>query len=310
MASIVSVDARLQALLPPAAKIRLSRLIAAAEDAESSFRSHIARQERLREEIGQLEALRAQSIARARELGDDQKSAGAEFDGAINDLQGELARLFRDRQRREDRRTNDQQVVAQVRAFLERQSTTPNTALIAVTASVPKYHGQTVIEAITRIRAEITAAQQELAALRRAPLPSGELRQKAKNYIAELAKAGRPLLMAERGEFRIDWMPGVLANGPLGPAAAALLAAVDPDRLYALLEEQINHVVGAGLSENERPRRQQQIEDRILALERSEEALVEQAHENDHDVARRPAASPFAILSIKIGTAQRLAAAS
>jgi hypothetical protein len=294
--AIPQIDQALLAQLPPKPRLKAQRLIAAAIDSEAAFMSLIARGETLREEIGQLRALQRQAVERARELGDDVKDAANEFTDAIADLEGELQRLGRDRQRREDRRTNDQQVVAQVRAFLERQSAS-NTVLVAVTTSAPKFHDQ-VIQAIERIRAEIAAATQELIALQRAPLPSGEMRQRAKAFVDELAAIGRPTLRIASGTFAIEWHPGVY-GGPLAPASIAIFAALNPDGLLSLIETEINKVSGSGLASSERPRRQQQIEDRILALERSEETLIEQAHEDGHDVARRPACSPLAILAIK-----------
>jgi hypothetical protein len=304
--AIPQIDTRLLELLPPKPRLKAQRLIAAAIDSEAAFMSLIKRGETLREEIGQLRSLQRQSVERARELGgdvDDVKDAAAPFDDAIRDLEGELQKLSRDRQRREDRRTNDQQVVAHVRHFLEKQSATPNIPLVAVTTSAPKLNGQTAIEAIDRLRGEIDAARQELRAIIAAPLPSGEMRERARQWVNDLAAIGRPTLRTAAGGFSIDWHPGVY-GGPLAPASIAIMAAINPDGLYALLEAEINKVSGSGLSSNERPRRQQQIEDRILALERSEETLIEQAHDNGHDVARRPQCDSRAILSVKTAVAQ------
>jgi hypothetical protein len=170
--------------------------------------------------------------------------------------------------------------------------------------------GEDLIAAVDRIRAEIAAAKQELTAMQRAPLPTGEMRERARAFVDELAAVGRPMLRTAAGSFAIDWHPGV-HGGPLAPASVAILAAVNPDGLYSLIEAEINKVNGSGLSSRERLGRQQQIEDRILQLERSEELLIEQANENGHDIGRRSAASPLAVLGVKIvGAAQRLAAAS
>jgi len=64
--------------------------------------------------------------------------------------------------------------------------------------------------------------------------------------------------MAERGQFEVRWMPGMLANGPLGPPAAALIAALFPEALQALLDKQIDEVPAAGLPEAARPKRDEQ----------------------------------------------------
>jgi hypothetical protein len=46
------------------------------------------------------------------------------------------------------------------------------------------------------------------------------------------------------------------------------------------------------LASNERAKREAEIKDRLLTLQRTEESLVELALESDFDVVRRPAAAP------------------
>jgi hypothetical protein len=304
--AIPQIDERLLAFLPAKARLKAQRLVAAAIDAESAFMAVIARQERLREEIGDARLAQRQAVARVQAHTDrveEHQAAAAEFDSVIAELTGELARHEGERARREQRRYDSAQLVAQVRSWLETVSA-GNAHLVMVAPPPPRLcDGEGLIEAINRIRAEINAARQELLALQRAPLPTGEMREKARAFVDELATVGRPMLRTASGTFAIDWHPGV-HGGPMAPASVAIMAAMFPDRLLELIEAEINKVSGAGFGSRERPGRQLHFEDRIIALERTEELLIEQANDNGHDVGRRPQASPIAVLGVKYGLAQ------
>jgi hypothetical protein len=77
----------------------------------------------------------------------------------------------------------------------------------------------------------------------------------------------------------------------------ALLAWYDPD---AMLERLMGEIGDAeGVSAAERERREPALEARILAAERVEEGLIEQS-----DIARRPDASPLAILGVVLSGAE------
>jgi hypothetical protein len=304
--AIPQIDQRLLATIPAKARLKAQRLVAAAIDAETAFMAVISRADRLREELGDARLAQRQAIERAKAHTDrpeEHEAAAAEYAPVIAELQGELARLDGERARREQRRYDSAQLVAQVRSWLETVSA-GNAHLVMVAPPPPRLRdGEGLIEAINRMRAEINAARQELLALQRAPLPTGEMRERAKAFVDELAAVGRPMLRTASGTFAIEWHPGV-HGGPLAPASVAIMAAMFPERLTELIEAEIAKINGSGFGSRERPGRQLAIEDRIVALERSEELLIEQAQDNGHDVGRRPQASPLAVLGVKYGLAQ------
>jgi hypothetical protein len=306
MTSIPQIDEKLQQALPAQARIKCRRLIAAAIDSEASFQAVITRQDRIREELGEIRGQQQQTIARARDNGDKPEAVTAlagEYDPLIANLEQELAKYDQDRQRRLDRRNDTAGLIGAMRGFLE-------TCASHATPLAPFHHpaprlndGESPPAALRRIREQITKLQAELAALRRAALPSAELKLRAREYVRQLALAGTPHVMAERGEFRIDWPPGCqVSMGTVGPGSAAVMAWLFGDEMVRRLDEQIERISGSGLSSNERPRREGQLKSRIAALERDEEAIVER-YEAEFDLARRVNADPLAVLNLRNGLA-------
>jgi hypothetical protein len=304
MSSIVSIDQRLIQVLPTRSRLKLGRLIQSARDAEASYQSAISQGEQMREDIGHVEDERRQIIANATALGNDEPDT-ADVDAAIKQLRGELARIDQQRDKRAERRYAEAQLIARLRHALEQVP--PGVVLVHSQQVSPRVNaGESALDAVNRIRAEISKLQNELRAIAIAPLPAGELREKARAYVAELAKAGRPMLMAERGDFRIDWAPGVqTAMGTLGPGAACIIAAINPDGLLGLIEDQITKVSGSGLASTERPAREEAIRDRIHALEVMEESIIEHddASNDTFGIVRRVDADPMVVLGARPSTA-------
>jgi hypothetical protein len=168
---------------------------------------------------------------------------------------------------------------------------------------------ETPMDALRRVRAEIERLRKELQVLTAAALPFGEMRERAQKWVSELAAAGRPVLRTAAGQFSIEWMPGA-HGGPLAPAGVAVLAALDPDGLLALIEAEIAKTGGTGLSSGERPGREKELKGKLLSIERDEECLVEMALAAGFDVIRRPQTAPEAILGIRHGLAVPAAKAS
>jgi hypothetical protein len=308
MSSVIQIDERLQQALPAKSRLRLRRILGIAVDAESAFQSVIDRQGRIREELGEVRSQQQQAIAVARQLTDqpeDHAAAASEFDPVLAELQGELTKLEAERQKRETRRTDAAQLVAQLRSFLE-QATSRNAPLTPYSQPPPALrNGESPLEAVRRVRDEIAALERELVQLRRAALPSGELRQRIRQYVSELGKAGMPSVFADGGQFRIDWPPGSqMPMGTVGPGAACVVAALFPDALVAVLDSQVERISGTGLASNDRAKREDEIHDRLLSLQRTEESLIELALDNDLDVVRRPSAAPEAVLNLRNGVAR------
>jgi hypothetical protein len=79
---------------------------------------------------------------------------------------------------------------------------------------VPHHHpppqGENPMDALRRIRAEIEHMERELIQLRRAALPTGELRLRIREYVTELGRAGMPSLFVDGEQCRIE-PPGGMA---------------------------------------------------------------------------------------------------
>jgi hypothetical protein len=310
MASIISIDERLIGLLPPKPRLKINRLIALAQDLESSFQSIIGRTNALREDLGRIRDEQRQAVTRAREVSERDETvaaAAAHYTPAIDELEGEIRRNGIEQAKRDQRRIEAAQLVAQLRSFLE-QSSMSLQPLAPAPNPPPRLQGdETPPAAVLRIRSEITKAHHEVTTLQRAPLPSAELRAKARDYVGELGKAGTPQVIAERGGFRVDWPPGAQTPmGTMGPGSAAIIAALFPDQLIAVLDAQIDKVTGAGLSSNERPKREAQLRAHIASLERAEESIIE-LYEGEFDLLRRSHADPCAVLGVRHALAAKVA---
>jgi hypothetical protein len=309
VSSVIQIDQALIAILSPKAKLKIRGLIDLAIDLQSAFASFIARQERIREELGLLRSQQTQAVERARVMGTDEKDAFNEFQPAIAELEGELKRLEGDRNKREQRRYDSAQLVAQLREFLQQ----------AANRGKPLTHGQpgqaqlradeSPVQAVTRLRAEIAKLQQELINIRRQALPISELKLKAREYVRELSVAGAPSLHVAGGAFRVDWQPGAWATqGTLAPAGAPLIAWLFQDQMIARLDELIDKVANTGLPASKRGEREYQIQMKLVTLELEEEAIIERFESEfpDH-LLRRPNADPMAVLGIRFGLAAKQA---
>jgi hypothetical protein len=119
-------------------------------------------------------------------------------------------------------------------------------------SNFPKGHGHELAE----IRKCIKAAIAELDALKRAPAPSIDIEQRVRDYLRGLAPKVRGVGVGER--LSIAW-PG--AHSPSGYISEhtcdplALLAALFPDRMLALVMAEVERMANDPLPVAERPRR-------------------------------------------------------
>ena len=175
----------------------------------------------------------------------------------------------------------------------------PSTLLETVPKSEPSLrNGETVLEAITRVRGELSARRASLCSCARRRCPLDDLKQMATEAVSKLAT---PSLQVQGGKLDIGW--------PKDPVA--FLAWVNAEQVIARLHEQIDRLPAPAnaLSAAERNRRTAEINARILDLEHEEEALVEAALEAGHDgVSRREVASPAVVLGVRVSTPARAAA--
>jgi hypothetical protein len=204
VSSVIQIDELLQRTLPARARLKLRKLLAAAEDAQSAHMAAIQRAERLREEQALLVAEQRQAEDRARAVSDKPEAveaAVAQFADAISQLQTELERLTPQLQQREQRRTNSARLIGALRGFLG-EAASRNQPLASFNHPPPQLRAdEDPVQGIRRLRGEIDQLDRELQALRRASLPTGELQQKIRDYVAELARGGMPALFTDGGQF-------------------------------------------------------------------------------------------------------------
>jgi hypothetical protein len=165
--------------------------------------------------------------------------------------------------------------------------------------------GDSPMDGVRKVRAQIAHVQQELAAMRRAALPAAELKAKAREFVAELGKAGTPSLHVQDGAFRVDWLPGAWATqGTLAPAGAPLLAWLYPDMMVKRFDDLIDTTVkDNGLPANKRGQREFDLLGRLVDLERLEEAIISKFEADYPELIRRPSADPMSVLELHFGSA-------
>jgi hypothetical protein len=305
MASIIAIDQTLVAILPPKSKLKVARLVDLARDLEVSFQSLIARQERLREELGLLRSQQAQAVERAHQITNAPEAAAAaakEFEPALAELESEITRLDKDRAKRESRRYDSAQLVAQLRSWLEGAAVRRTPLAQGLPVKLQIAEGDTPMDAVRKIRAQIEHTQKELTALRRAALPASELKAKAREYVAELSKAGTPSLHVQDAQFRVDWPPGAqMPMGSLGPGALAIICWLFPDMVTKRFDDLIDKIESHGVPAAQRGQREHTLLIKLTDLERMEECLIERFESDLPELIRRPNADPQSVLGLRFG---------
>ena len=134
--------------------------------------------------------------------------------------------------------------------------------------------------------------------MRAAPRPRSELLALARTAVNDLALAAQPAVISTSGKFEIRWDRGAVPGYPNpdgATVAARLFAALFPDKLFELLQNQIPDL--PGVTATERAAREAELQRQILQLEHEEEALITQAEASGVSVQRRSDASAYALLS-------------
>lgn len=170
--------------------------------------------------------------------------------------------------------------------------------------------GETITEAVERIRGELATAQRELARARNAALPVETIKQQAEAYVTSLVERGRPSIHCGHDTAFTASVPshGWTAKSPV----LELLAWVDPQKLLQRLHAQIEADAAATdqlrLTAAERGELLAAMAAILDDLERQEEALIEKAGDAGQLIERRHDASPAAILGIRATRKAKVAA--
>lgn len=278
-------------ILPPAARVKLTAIEGSAADAEALTLAATSRIDQLEKTLA---ALSRQANAA------DGKSATLDVELAAT--AGELKRMQAVQASRQARRSNDVMIAASIRAWLEALPERTVLEVVPVPAATLQ-EGENLSAAIERVRRDINSLSRELTAVLQAPEPMDDLRARARQYVTKLAARGRPRIATARGEFAVAWRTRDAGTPGMTPEDAAAFAAwLDPERLAERLVAEVDRLPQApgAISADERARRSGELETLISKAERAEEALIEAALASGQDVARRPRASPLAILGLRI----------
>jgi hypothetical protein len=160
-------------------------------------------------------------------------------------------------------------------------------------------------EAIGAVRDLIMGKRKLLAAARSAPLPKSEMYRLAADWVTQIARISKPALSFQKDELRVSFAAFDLQSPE---SILGLIAWSSPNTLLTLLEAQIDATMpkreGEALPAAARLRKVAALESELLALEHREEALISHATDIGLDVARRPDASPAAVLGVVAVKAQ------
>jgi hypothetical protein len=165
--------------------------------------------------------------------------------------------------------------------------------------------GETPADAVKRVRQEIAELQGEWRAAKTAPQPKSVLKQQAKEQVRAFAERGRPRVVIDKGSLAIGFTPQS-SFGFGDNRVAEILAWLNEEAFTRRVLAEVDALPepSLALTNEERDRLMQRLSGRMDALERMEEAFIEQAQQAGTEVLRRPDAGAPAILGV--ATQQRV----
>lgn len=302
----------LAARLPASARRKFAALKAQIEDAVALVNASQARRVALETAV-----IAAQQRAALCERSDDaaaKRQAGEDLEAA----RAALDKIDAERAKRTSVMANCQQILSRLDAWVPAALAGIGEAALAgplrpVAISAKPKPGESIADAVGRVRALIAAAESDLVATRALPPPADEIKRACRAEVERLREFGCPKVAFESGQVVVRWpdaprfaAKGAAIGAPAG-SVAAMLAWLFPQQLYDALIQGADAV--RGITAAERSARIAKLEKRILELEHEEESLIEQALAAGLEAHRRPSANPLALLGIEIVPLEQLAAA-
>jgi hypothetical protein len=166
--------------------------------------------------------------------------------------------------------------------------------------------GETISAAVSRLRERIRALADERVKVMRAGVPTADLKKQAAEYVAELARRGKPKItfghaQPLRAIFNATVDNAFTTQWDIGAALAWLDA---PAFLQRLVEEiEALPKPELALSAKARAEKLTALEAELLQCEREEEALIEASEEGEGPaISRRLDADPRAVLCVSLGS--------
>jgi hypothetical protein len=216
-------------------------------------------------------------------------------------LQAELETLLAAQKELPKRLQAEQSVLSACKTWLDRLPAGTKLEPVAVTTDGHDLAG---------VRGRSKAANAELEALRRAPAPSEDIEARVRNYVRGLAPKVRGVGVGER--LSIVWPGAQSSSGYISEHTCdplALLAALFPDRMLALVMGEVERMANDPLPVAQRAPRIAALESELGELHRLEEALVAVALATGEPVHRSPVAPPVAVLGVRVAERASRAAA-
>jgi hypothetical protein len=209
-------------------------------------------------------------------------------------LEAELERLLADQKVLQKRLQAEQAVLSACKSWLDRMPAGTKLEPVAVTTD-----GHELAE----IRKRIEASNAELDALRRAPAPSSDIEARVRDYLRGLAPKVRGIGPGERLSIIFPGAQSSPGHGYISEHTCdplALLAALFPDRMLALVMGEVECMANDPLPVAQRPARIAALERQLDQLHRVEEVLVAAAIAANEPVHRSPSAPPAAALGVRV----------
>lgn len=287
------------AFLPPLARAKLKRLRESADVATmlsvktyEDYQEARAKSEQIKARIAELTAKGSREAAPL--IAAETESLSA-FKALMDEILSELAAR---RAVKEDWHT----LVRRLERYLAQIRTGANIAE-AAPAPIKIGKGQTHIELVERIRAQIDKERADLQTACDAPIHSDEAKRIARSHIEGLAALGRPNVLVTiegRRPPLFATQHRMLAAGDDLIDTPRTLAWLFRDELIAALEREIDADAddASALTDEDRAKRIERATSTILALEREEEAAIEAAAASGMNISRRVDADPRAVLGL------------
>lgn len=225
--------------------------------------------------------------------------------GDAENIQQEMTRLASRRDRQNQRQQEIAALVSRIREWLR---ALPSGSTLepaeAVTAKLRK--GETLTDALTRVRDEIAVTQRDLRAVQAAPLPKADLKHKVREHVDTMAQRGRPKVSTNRGALGVSFASESYST-PSTDRFVSVMAWLFPDAMTTRLQAEIDALPepALALSAREKAERSAELISNLLHLERQEEALIERTLGDGLDVLRRSNADPAAVLGVIVTTIKR-----
>ena len=287
------------AALQPSARRKYQALTASLEDVEQLTRAAIAREKVAEERVHGIER-RLAMTRRGQPVG--AAKLNEELEVERQEMIAEHDRLNSERNRRNAMRGNCEAVISGLNtAIMTAVGQDKPIHGVPVTVSATPKKGETIGDAVLRVRGEIMRVRAELIALKEAPLPASEVKARVIGEIDRLANQGCPRLDLREGKVKVHWPdvvefagPGQVFSAPSG-SASKLACWLFRDQLIERLTAGLDH---DGIPAAERGPRERDLRAAMLQLELEEESLVVQALAAGLECHRRFDTSPFALLGL------------